>query len=267
MLENTPSGIDIVAGHPGTLNRMMAKGDLAMSPISTAAFADIHDEVLLLPDFCLASIGYVRSVMLLSKLPIEALDGKTIGLSSASETSVALLKTLLAAFYGIAPNYVTSAPYPRLDDLDAALVIGNEALYPEKQAVPYTYDLGDLWLRKTGYPVVFAVFAVRKDALEPFAAEIRSIIAAYSESQDKMQTEKERMIAKARERYPDIAYDIYTYYTLLRYEFSGLLKKAMRFFLDKAAEGGFVRPTATIRFLPDEFSLANIREDGTPSQR
>lgn len=254
-------GIELVSGHPEALNREMAEGTLSISPISTAAYAGIQEDVLLLPDFCLASIGYVRSVVLLSKVPIEALNGKTVGLSTASQTSAVMLKTLLKTVYCVEPTYIPSAPYPKLEGMDAALVIGNEALYPALEAVSYTYDLGDLWFRKTGHPIVFAVFAVRRDALQPYGNEIRSVIDAYCHSLDKLGTEKERMIARARERYPEIAYDIYTYYTLLRYEFSGSLKKAMRFFLDRAADAGFLPQTDIIRFLPDEFSLANIRNE------
>jgi len=256
-------GIELVSGHPEELNRKMAEGSLSISPISAAAYAGMQEDVLLLPDFCLASIGYVRSVVLLSKVPIEALNGKTVGLSTASQTSVVMLKTLLQTVYGVEPTYIPSAPYPKLEGMDAALVIGNEALYPAREAVSYTYDLGDLWFRKTGHPIVFAVFAVRRDALQPYGNEIRSVIDAYCHSLGKLETEKERMIARARERYPDIAYDIYMYYTLLRYEFSGSLKKAMRFFLDRAAAAGFLPQTNIIRFLPDEFSLANIRNEKT----
>ena len=100
MFEKQPlDGIEVVPAYPGGLNEMMRKGELDLSPISSAAFADVQNEVLVLPYFCLSSIGYVRSVVLNSKLPIEELDGKRIGLTSASQTSVILLKVLLEKYY------------------------------------------------------------------------------------------------------------------------------------------------------------------------
>ena len=66
-------GITIVPGYPGTLNQMLADSDLDMSPISSATCADIHEDIMVLPQFCLSSIGYVGSVTLASNIPIEEL--------------------------------------------------------------------------------------------------------------------------------------------------------------------------------------------------
>ncbi len=258
MFQNPLEGVEIVPGHPSDLNRGMREGLLDMSPISAAAYADIQDEVIILPDFCLASIGYVRSVILISRLPIEELDGKKIGLTTASQTSVALLKTLLKKSYGIEPLYEDAPPRPHLTEIDAALVIGNEAMLQDEEAIPYTYDLGDLWLRKTGFPVVFAVFAVRRASLEKYPDRIKAVINSYHDSFNCMFSEKQILVDAARAKYPDIAYDITTYYELIKYEFTGRLKKALGYYLKTAGEEGFVTPTHDIRFIPDDFSLSNI---------
>ncbi|RPJ18594.1 MAG: hypothetical protein EHM30_00235, partial [Desulfobacteraceae bacterium] len=60
MIEKKPlKDINIVPGFPAELNRMMKEKKLDLSPISSATYADIKDEVLLLPEFCLSSVGYV----------------------------------------------------------------------------------------------------------------------------------------------------------------------------------------------------------------
>ena len=169
-------GSQIVPGYPSELNKMLTNGELDMSPISAAAYADVEEEVLLLPDFCIGSIGYVRSVILISRFPIEELNHKRVGLTTASQTSVALLKSLLKNYYNVNPEYVPKNPSPSLKGLGAALVIGNEAMVNSNEAIPYTYGLGDLWLRKTGFPVVFAVFAVRKSAMKECPSKIKNII-------------------------------------------------------------------------------------------
>jgi predicted solute-binding protein len=92
MFEIEPlDGVRVVPGYPSELNRMMEKGELDMNPISAATYADLEDEVVLLPDFCLSSVGYVHSVILSSNIPIEELHGKKVGLTSASKTSVILV--------------------------------------------------------------------------------------------------------------------------------------------------------------------------------
>lgn len=230
--------LEVVPAYPSQLNAMLKSGSLHMSPISSAAYAEAQEALQLLPQFCLSSVGYVRSVILVSKKPIENLDGCTIGLSSASQTSVVLLKILMQKYYALTPRYIESDPYMTLQHLDAKLVIGNEAMMHEKEPLPYVYDLGDLWLKKTGYPVVFAVFAVRKDAA-PYDI-IDAVCASYRASLDELAKNPDAVIEKARLRYPDIAYDIAHYYTLLQFEFTQELKQALKFYYSTAAELGLL---------------------------
>jgi chorismate dehydratase len=109
MFHKEPLDNTVVPRYPGELNILMKEGSLDMSPISAGAYPEMQDSVVLLPDFCLSSIGYVRSVVLQSKLPIEDLDMKKIGLTSASKTSMVLLKILLEKYYH-KPDYVNLRP-------------------------------------------------------------------------------------------------------------------------------------------------------------
>ncbi len=250
MLEkDTLADVEIIPAYPSDLNRMMSDGTLDMSPVSSAVYAELQKEVMILPDFCLSSIGYVRSVILISRLPIEELDGRRVGLSTASRTSVVLLKILLEKYYGLRPHYLPAMPSPSLKEIDAALVIGNEALQALKEPVPYVYDLGDLWLRKTGHPVVFAVFTVRRDIIERNREPIRHIIDSYNRSLRCLRTERDALIAAARRKYPEIHYDIDTYYRLLKFELTGDLKKALEFYFREAAELGLLERVKRLEYL------------------
>ncbi len=248
-------GVQIISGYPSKLNKMLGTGELDMSPVSAAAYADIEKDVVLLPDFCIGSIGYVRSVILISKFPIEDLNRKRIGLTSASQTSVILLKSLLKKYYNIEPEYMRTNPSPLLKDMDAALVIGNEAMTDNREAIPYTYDLGDLWLRKTGYPVVFAVFAVRNRALKKYRTNIKAIIESYRTSLSCLKTEEAVIIRKAGEKYPEIKFDLFSYYKKLEYTFTGKLKDALSFYFSVTEELGFLNKVEKLNFLPDDFSF------------
>ena len=240
--------VDIVAAYPSQLNAMMRDGTLTMSPISSAAYAEGYNDLVLLPDFCLSSIGYVRSVILVSKKPIETLDKSIVGLSSASQTSVVLLKILLQKYYGCNPHYIGSDPYATLHDVDAKLVIGNEAMMHETEPLPYIYDLGDLWLTKTGYPVVFAVFAVRKDSINTHIQTINAVCSSYHTSLSVLKNDSTKLIEGARKRYPDIAYDIAQYYTLLKFEFTQKLKDALVFYFAMAHELGLLPKVSQLQF-------------------
>ncbi len=241
--------VEIVPGYPSDLNRMMISGELDLSPISSATCAGLDGKIRLLPDFCLSSIGYVGSVVLRSKVPIEELDGKKLGVTSASHTSAVLLRILMERYYRIRPVYRETTPSPEPNGLDAALLIGNEAMTASRQPVSYSYDLGELWLRKTGFPVVFAVFAVREEAITRKMEKIRAVVRSYRTSLQYLASHGEEVIAGARERYPDIIYDIGGYYDLLRFNFSEELKEALEFYLRTAAELGLLQRIESVRYL------------------
>lgn len=241
--------ISIHSDYPSELNRMLAHNELDLSPVSSATCANIAEEVLVLPEFCLSSIGYVGSVILISKVPIEDLSGKKVGLTTASHTSVVLLKVLLKKYYKQEPVYIHADPRPSLKNMDAALIIGNDAMVRVQEPASYTYDLGDLWFRKTGFPVVFAVFAVRRNVLVKYEGEIESVISSYHKSLKCLKEEKDKIIRKAKERYPDIVYDIDDYYDLLEFNFTDDLKKALMFYYSIAGEMGLIKKVERLKYL------------------
>lgn len=203
----------------------------------------------MLSDFCLSSIGYVQSVILKSACPIEELAGKRVGVSMASKTSENLLKILLKKFYGIEPQYVQVPPQPDLASVDAALIIGNEAMVETGVPVAYQYDLGDLWLRKTGHPVVFAVFVLQRDAVGKSRPILRSVLASYRRSLACLANGRGELIDAARRRYPDVPYDINAYYDCLRFEFTVEMKHALEYYFEQAAALGLLRPVKDIEFI------------------
>jgi chorismate dehydratase len=254
MMEKAPlAGIKLFGGYPTDLNRMMASGELDMSPISSAAYPEMADEVVLLPDFCLSSVGYVQSVILISKVPVEQLDGRRVGLSAASRTSVVLLKVILAHYYGVKPVYLPVRPLPALDvdRLDAALIIGNEAMQASAEAADYRYDLGELWLDKTGFPVVFAVFAVRIASIDKYPRQLAAVLNSYAKSLASLDDEREVLIKKAQAKYAAVQCDVDEYYRFLQYTLSANLRQGLEFYLDLAGKLGFLDKFGGLNFLPD----------------
>ena len=133
--------------------------------IPAFAYAEIPGLVIL-PNIAIASKGRVRSILLVSRKPIE--EVRTVATDSSSRTSVALLQVLFAKFLG-GPRQLT--PHvPQLEVMlqqhDAALLIGDAALQVPRDSGYYLYDMANEWHRYTGKPFVFAFWAVRLDALE-----------------------------------------------------------------------------------------------------
>ncbi|ABQ26018.1 menaquinone biosynthesis protein [Geotalea uraniireducens] len=167
-----------VSGVPSTLNAMLATGEIDLCPSSSIEYGKASEKYCLLPDISISSIGAVKSVFLFSRVPIEDLDNKTVGLTTESDTSVNLLKIILAKKHGHTNHFQrTSLPLAEaLKSFSALLLIGDAAL---KTAMThhglYVYDLGELWHDFTGLPFVFALWIVRRDAAAEKHAEIKAL--------------------------------------------------------------------------------------------
>ena len=142
----------------------------------------------ILPDMAIASKNQVRSLLIVSRKPIEQV--KTFALDSSSRSTQVLTRILCAEKWRIAPQFAEALPdLPEmLHDADAALLIGDPALRVsleiEKDSWPgapcqtvcqaatlgitssellYVYDVVGEWRSLTGLPAVLAVWAVRRE--------------------------------------------------------------------------------------------------------
>lgn len=147
---------------PAVCAEKLNKGEADIGIIPAAAYATIPD-LQIIPNVAIASRGPVRSILLVSKKPIE--DVKTVALDTSSRSSVALTKVLFAKCYGQSPKFTPAEPNlgQMLSKSDAALLIGDPALTANVKGYE-TRDLGAEWTRFTGRPFVFAFWAVRKAA-------------------------------------------------------------------------------------------------------
>ncbi len=163
-----------IDGHPSRLNRMLRKGLIDVSPSSSIEYLRNKDIYSLLPFLSISSEGRINSILLFSKYPMNKLNGKTIALSSDSDTSVVLLKIILKEFEGVRCKFKIvnchSIKTP-LSTSSAVLLIGDTAMKETKELKNqtsekiYIYDLGELWYKYTGLPFVFALWIVKNDSL------------------------------------------------------------------------------------------------------
>lgn len=135
------------------------EADIGIVPV-----IEMHRQGLqMIPGAGIACRGPVRSILLVSKTPFSQI--RTLAADSSSRTSVMLARILLAEKFAVEPTFVSAEPdiEAMLNGADAALVIGDTALRLDPLELPYfSVDLGEQWVRFTGKPMVFAVWAGRK---------------------------------------------------------------------------------------------------------
>jgi len=116
----------------------------------------------------IACHGPVRSILLISKVPFGKI--RTLAADAGSRSSVMLARVILAEKFGVEPKLHAQPPdlAAMLGQADAALVIGDPALRLDPSTMPFeTLDLGGEWNAMTGLPMVFAVWAGRKEFMQP----------------------------------------------------------------------------------------------------
>jgi chorismate dehydratase len=149
---------------PSACARALEAGTADIGIIPAAAYAQIPG-LMILPDVAIASRRPVRSILLVSRVPVDRI--RTVALDTSSMTSVALTKVLFEKWLGRGRTFTPMAPdiEKMLAQHDAGLLIGDPALQVDRSRY-LTLDLAEEWIRYTGKPFVFAFWAVRQQALQ-----------------------------------------------------------------------------------------------------
>jgi len=169
---------------PARLNAMLLSGELDLSPISAFAWAENWDRLVLLPDLCIGARDEVVSVVLISAVPPQQLDGMPVYVSEESASGRYLLRVILERRYGLRPRYVPEPePLQRARFGEPTLLIGDSAIDAiERFPAEHVYDLGKLWHEWTGLQTVFAVWAVRRDVYQRDPAAVAACMHALTDS-------------------------------------------------------------------------------------
>jgi chorismate dehydratase len=120
-----------------------------------------HPEYEIVSDACVATRGPVMSVKLYSRVPMGAIQ--SLSLDAGSRTSAALAQIMLEERFGVRPRLEPLLFERSLSSArtDAVLLIGDRAMHAPAEPFAATWDLGEEWLRWTGLPFVFAVWAAK----------------------------------------------------------------------------------------------------------
>ena len=148
--------------------------------------------LVVLPDLAIASQNRVRSLLIISKKPIEQV--RSIALDRSSRSTQALTRILAEEHWKIYPEFVETEPDLRvmLERADAAMLIGDPALRisiaiekkstvsPQGRAVCqaatlgitsaeifHVYDVVGEWRKFSSLPAVMAVWAARPEVVTP----------------------------------------------------------------------------------------------------
>jgi cyclic dehypoxanthinyl futalosine synthase len=246
---------------PSRCAQLLAAGAVDVGLIPTAAYAESPVELRAVPGIAIASLGPVRTVLLVSEVPWDELE--EITLDGASRSSAALVKVLCRE-RGLSPRF-REVPHEQVLDAAAgrtgALVIG-DAGFAAADRYPHVVDLGGAWRETTGLPFVYAVWAARPDVLG--ADDIGILQQSLSEGMIH-RAEIARGWAEAAPHEADAPADAYAparferYLTEnIRYRLGSEELSGVAAFLERGHAAGLFRERARLRLFEQAHGPSNV---------
>jgi chorismate dehydratase len=240
---------DISYTLPAQCADSLREGSADIGIIPAAAYCSIAD-LSIVPEVAIASRRAVRSILLVSKVPLAEI--RTVALDTSSMTSVALTKVLFAKWWGGERTFSAMAPDVELmlAKYDAGLVIGDPALQIDRSRY-VTYDLAEEWIRLTGKPFVFAFWAVRQAALQDAQSNL-DLAAVFQQSRDQgLKPENLNHIVRAWALRLGLSESMVRDYLThsIHYSLDAECLAGLRLFYQYAEECGALSPAAPLQFL------------------
>ncbi len=228
--------VEEVAGVPTELNAQLLAEEIDLAPISSIEYARNAERLRILPRLCVSSEGAVDSIQLVSRFPLERIE--RVAVTPESATSAVLVRILLPE----------AEQVPLGEEADARLLIGDAALQSMFEDPTPHYDLGRLWLERTGLPMVYAVFACPDPAPDGVAELEQALLSAHRRAR----AEPERLARVASERYGYPPGFLARYFEKLRYRFGPRERAGLLSFFELACEAGELDGVPELRFLATE---------------
>ncbi|MCH9655685.1 MAG: menaquinone biosynthesis protein [Planctomycetes bacterium] len=197
-LEDLAENAELMLDYPSLLADDLAEGRIDVGLIPSIEVIRNSDYEII-SNACVATQGPVLSVKMYSYVPLGKI--KRLALDMGSRTSATLVQIMLAEQYGVFPEV---EPLPmdqsiKATTADAILLIGDRAIHTPDTKFAATWDLGEEWLRWTGLPFVFAMWAVRKNQ------ETGSLASALCQARDRGVTQLDEI---ARREAPKLGIEV-----------------------------------------------------------
>ena len=243
-----------------TLNERATRGELHISAISIHAFAYVSDRYALLP--CGASMGdgYGPMVVVPNEAKFEVssdehirawLRGYKIAIPGRMTSAYLALQLYLGDFDHVVVPFDQIFDAVKTGKADAGLIIHEGQLTYARSGFTKVVDLGEWWKRETGLPLPLGGNVLRKDIPLPVQ---RDLLAIMRESIDYGLAHRDEAVRHsmpyARDMDATLAGKfIGMYVNEFTRDYGETGRKAIREFLKRALDGGYLKKTPPIEFV------------------
>lgn len=156
--------IDLQLDIPSVCAEKLKSGKVDLGLVPVAIIPELETPHIV-SEYCIGTVGAVKTVCIFSQVPIKEMTH--IYLDFHSRTSVELAKILMRDYWQVQPEILPAKEgfESKIEGTTGALIIGDRSIGLDKK-YQYVYDLGDVWMKHTGLPFVFAAW-VSNHRLDP----------------------------------------------------------------------------------------------------
>ena len=169
LLTNYELSLDV----PSECARKLIAGEADLGLIPVGALHSIPD-YRVVSDLCIGAISNVQSVILLSDSKLGEI--RKIYLDSDSRTSVNLVKILAREFWKIDVEWINSSNMLKPLEAGEAMVAIGDKTFNLRLKYLNCWDLAGEWIKFTGLPFVFAVWAAMHELPADFLKQFNAAL-------------------------------------------------------------------------------------------
>lgn len=251
---------EIISSTPAQCAQRLATGAADIGLVPVAAYASAVGQSII-PGCTIASLGDIRSIILVIRAGIGMHDVRSVALDTASLTSATYTRILFQKRWNVFPEFRPQAANldAMLATAEAALLIGDPALlaledHEQREARSgerLTYiDLGREWRAWTGTPWVSAFWAVRDAAISSNTVSPTQLIEDFQHSRDNGLQHVEDLVSEWSSRIAVPQATLRTYLTHnIHYVLDDACLEGLQLFYRYAAECGALASIPKLKFL------------------
>jgi len=232
--------------------------DIGLVPVATCTFAP---SLAVVPGCAIASLGDIRSILLVVKHADGVKGVRRIALDTSSRTSAVYTRILFHKYWNASAEFVSHAPDldAMLGVADAALLIGDPALLAledraareQRTGKKLIYlDLGHEWHALTRSAWVSAFWAVRPEGLREAGVSAEAVVRDFQQSRDHGLARVDDLVAEWSARLTVPEATIRTYLTHnIHYYLDAACLEGLQLFYRYGMECGALPAIPDLRFL------------------
>ena len=236
-----------------TLNQRALRGELEVTAVSIHAYAYLSDTYALLPHGASMGDRYGPRLVARSAMQPSAVRGKRIAVPGLMTSAYLALRLYQPDFEPVVTPFDQIEDVVESGDVDLGLLIHEGQLTYGQRGLRLVADLGVWWHEQTGLPLPLGGNVVRKDLGEALIHDIsRHLHAsiAYGLRHRRAALDHSMQYARGLDRgMADTFVGMYVNDWTLDYGPRG--REAVRLFLSKGVEAGFINRAVSVEFVGD----------------